>query len=161
MILSQHSVTKFLMKRSKTEITAGAYLFAAVCVLMLPLNWLIGWLIAVSFHEAGHLAVLRCFSVPVNEIRIGPLGAKISAGHMTLSQEILCAGAGPVCSFLLLLLRRYLPVTALIGLIQGAFNLIPIYPLDGGRMVRSGILLLQEIIETRKIPCKEQNLRVQ
>lgn len=149
------------MKRPNIEITAGAYLFAAVYVLLLPLDWIAGWLIAVTIHEVGHLAVLRWFSIPINEIRIGPCGAKISTGHLTSTQELLCAGAGPACSFLLVTFRKYLPIVAMIGLIQGMFNLIPVYPLDGGRMLRSTVNLVREIYLTRKIPCKEQDLRVQ
>ena len=149
------------MKKLKIEITAGAYLFAAVCVLIVPLNWLAGWLIAAAFHEAGHIAVLKCFSVPVNGIRIGPFGAKISTGPMTPRQEILCAGAGPASSFLLCSVGTHFPVLCMISFVQGLFNLIPVYPSDGGRMFRSAILLIQDKLSARKIPCKEQDLRVQ
>lgn len=132
------------MKRPDVHIRAGAYLCAAAAILLLPLNWLAGWMIAVTVHEAGHLAALGCFRVPIFELEIGFLGARISAGTMTPMQELLCAAAGPVCSFLLLAVAPQFPVAALIGLVQGLFNLFPVYPLDGGRMLRSVITMVQK-----------------
>lgn len=143
------------MKHPNIQIDASAYLLAAVCVLLLPLNWLICWLIAVTFHESGHLTVLKICHVPIHEIRIGFLGAKITTGPMTALQEILCAGGGPVCSLLLLFLISCLPAAAMIGLIQGIFNLLPVYPFDGGRILRSLMFLIREKAVQRKTPCKE------
>lgn len=48
-------------------------------------------------------------------------------------QELVCILAGPAGSFFLLLLDDFIPKTAICGLVQGIFNLLPLYPLDGGR----------------------------
>lgn len=149
------------MRRPEIRITAGAYLLAAVCVLMLPSSWLFGWLAAVTVHEASHLAALFCCRVPIREIRIGFNGAKISTGYICPEQELVCAAAGPVCSLMLLPFAVRFPVTALIGLVQGSFNLLPIYPLDGGRMLRAIMEILHKRRSLRKIPCKDSHLRVQ
>lgn len=129
------------MRCTRIQIHAGAYLGAAASILLLPLNWMIGWVLASLIHEAGHLAALLCCHVPILEMELGLFGAKISTGPMTASQELLCAAAGPFCSFLLLFLAQRVPAAAIIGLMQGLFNLLPIYPLDGGRMVRSAAMI--------------------
>lgn len=143
------------MRYPRIQIDACAYLFAAVCVLLLPFSWLMSWLFAVTFHEIGHLMALRLCHIRIDGIRIGFLGAEISTASLTPLQELLCAGAGPLCSFSLLLAVSDYPAAAMIGLVQGIFNLLPIYPLDGGRMLRSIVILIRENMDARKTPCKE------
>ena len=130
------------MAHTKLDITAGAYLSAAIGVLLLPLKWLLCAFLAASFHELGHLIALRICNVPIHSVRIGMFGAEISTGPLTEAQELICAIAGPVFSLSLLAFAGYLPVLSLLGLIQGLFNLIPILPMDGGRVTRSGYRLL-------------------
>lgn len=55
---------------------------------------------------------------------------------MAAWKEALCALAGPVGSFSVVLLAEYFPEAALFGLVQGLYNLLPVYPLDGGRILR-------------------------
>ena len=133
------------MAHTKLDITAGAYLSAAIGVLLLPLKWLLCAFLAASFHELGHLIALWICNVPVHSIRIGMFGAGISTGSLTEAQELICAISGPVFSLSLLAFAGYLPVLSLLGLIQGLFNLIPILPMDGGRVARSGYRLLTGI----------------
>jgi len=109
--------------------------------MLLPWNILAAFLMASGFHELCHLAALRCIRVPVHQIRLGFLGARITAGAMLPGQELICAAAGPAGSLMLAIFARYLPVTAVFGLVQGTFNLLPVYPLDGGRVVRSIFML--------------------
>ena len=130
------------MAPTKLDITAGAYLSAAIGVLLLPLKWLLCAFLAASFHELGHLIALWICNVPVHSIRIGRVGAEISTGSLTEAQELICAISGPVFSLSLLAFAGYLPVLFLLGLIQGLFNLIPILPMDGGRVARSAFRLL-------------------
>ena len=141
--------------RPEIQITAEAYLLAAVCTLLLPAKWLIGWIIAVTIHEAGHLLALSALGIPVYSITVSPSGAGILTGCIPPHQELFCAAAGPICSLLLLILTPLFPAAAMIGLVQGLFNLLPVYPLDGGRMVRAMKRIILDSLPDRKIPCKE------
>lgn len=80
---------------------------------------------------------------------------------MSPGRELLCVLAGPAVSFSLLALARFFPRIAICGLVQGIYNLLPIYPLDGGKALRCMVSLLRKHrlrLFSRsggKIPCKE------
>lgn len=126
------------------EISPWCCILAAAGVLMLPFRLLTAALFAAMLHELCHLGVLSLFSVPVLGIRVSPFGAVIRSGYMTSGQELLCSAAGPAGSFILLLTWKVFPLLAICGLIQGIFNLLPLYPMDGGRIIRALTLLGKE-----------------
>ena len=112
------------------------FLLLALALLILPLKWLVAVLMAAAVHELGHYAALRACGVPISELRIGLGGARMSVGQMGRWQELICALAGPVAGLCLILLARWMPRTAVCACIQSAYNLLPVYPLDGGRAMR-------------------------
>ncbi len=118
------------------SIQGGAFIVLAVALLVLPLRWLAAFVFAAAVHETGHFAAVRLCGCPVYGIRIGINGAVMETGPLGTKQECLCALAGPVSGILLLLAARLFPKVALCALAQSAFNLLPIYPLDGGRAVK-------------------------
>lgn len=126
------------------EISPWSCILAATCILLLPFRLLIAALASAVFHELCHLLAMKLFSVPVLGIRIGTFGMVIRSGYMTPGQELLCAAAGPAGSLLLLLSAEVFPLLAFCGLIQGLFNLLPIYPMDGGRILRGLTLFGKE-----------------
>ena len=58
------------------------------------------------------------------------------ADGMSTTKTLICVLAGPIGSLLLLLYIRWIPRIAFCALVQTIYNLLPIYPLDGGRAIR-------------------------
>jgi Zn-dependent protease/CBS domain-containing protein len=121
--------------------------------------WLMGAVTAVLFfgsivvHELAHSWVALRYKVPVHRITLFIFGgvSQIAGEPPTASAEFLIAVVGPLTSFALAALfflsepllvniapalevAKYL---ALINGILGLFNLVPGFPLDGGRVFRA------------------------
>jgi Zn-dependent protease/CBS domain-containing protein len=124
--------------------------------------WLMGMLGAVAFfgcivlHELGHAVVARSQRMPIRGITLFLFGgvAEIGDEPPSAKAELLMAVAGPAVSVFLAALLGCLawlgyqqgwaaPVVVVLGylgVLNGlvlAFNLVPAFPLDGGRVLRS------------------------
>lgn len=109
--------------------------------------------LSILAHELGHSLVAQRAGVPVESITLFILGgiARIAHEPPSPGDEFKIVAAGPLTSFLLAavfaLLSRttqyYEPAAALTGylmlvnLVLGLFNLLPGFPMDGGRILRS------------------------
>ena len=102
----------------------GAILSAAVC------------------HELGHWLVLRRVGGRIQRLHITVFGAEMQVDDRRISYggELLAVAAGPGCNLLLwalLSLTGWPPLAPFAGahLILGALNLLPVRPMDGGRLL--------------------------
>ena len=132
----------------RVRVEGGVWIVLGLAVLLLPLRVLLGIILAAAVHELGHLAAMYFLGVPVLGINLHPGGARIEAGAMEPGTEILSALAGPAAGAVTIFAWKWFPELAVAGLVQTVFNLIPIYPLDGGRVARN-------------ICCKMRDLGVQ
>lgn len=126
-------------KNAYLKVSGRAFVLLAALVLMLPLQWVAAVLFSGAVHELFHLLAIYLLGGHLVSISIGSRGAVIEACPMTAPRELFCAIAGPAGSLSLLLLSRWMPRVAICGLVQGIYNLIPLHPMDGGRIL-SGIL---------------------
>lgn len=124
------------MDRTLIKIEPHFFLMTCLYLLALPLGAMKGMILAAIFHEFGHLASTAVFRGNVRKIVIGACGAQIQADFSEHWHGIVCAAAGPISSLLLTLLYPVFPQIAVWGMMQGILNLLPIYPLDGGRIWR-------------------------
>jgi Zn-dependent protease len=110
---------------------------------------------SIILHELAHSLVARAYKIPVKSITLFILGgvAQITREAAKPFHELLMAAAGPLTSFALtgvffgawfaLGAQDTRPVDyvlvwlALMNLILGIFNLLPAFPMDGGRVFRS------------------------
>lgn len=118
-------------------VSAGAWIIAAIMLLILPIHWFAAIVLSALVHELWHLSALMLLRVRLCNISVGAFGARIMTQPMTSRQEGACALAGPVGSLSLLLFIRWIPLTALCGLFQALYNLLPLKNLDGGRVLKS------------------------
>lgn len=126
----------------RISVTPGLYFFLALLILLIPLRLLLGAMVSVAVHELCHILAIRACGVPIHSVQIGTCGATIQTQAMPLRQELVCSLAGPLGGLLLLLLARWLPVTALCAAVHSLYNLLPVYPYDGGRALRCCAQLL-------------------
>lgn len=115
------------------RITPGFCIIMAIGLLVLPLKWVFGWLGAVAIHELAHLIALVLFDVRIMSVKLDVGGASIQTAEMILWQELMCALAGPLLGLIPVMFFADVPYMSICAVILSAFNLIPVYPLDGGR----------------------------
>lgn len=127
----------------RREIVSGSTaVYLALLVLLCPLRWLIAGGVAAVVHELGHSLAVRCCGGKLSGFRLSIFGAYLNAAHLSTVQEILCILAGPLSGLVLLVFIRIFPRLAICGALQSLYNLLPIYPLDGGRLLRCSFLLM-------------------
>ena len=131
----KNSASTFLRSLNLLTIDPWFCYFAAILFLTMPISWLLAAVVAALFHELCHLMVIILLNETVHHIHVSLSGIEISTSFSNVKKELLATLAGPLGSFALLSLCHVWPRLALCAFAQGIFNLLPLYPLDGGRIL--------------------------
>lgn len=114
-------------------------------------------LLAALLHECGHLTAARLMRIPLGQMRVDLMGARLEVrGRMlTYGEEWLLSAAGPLVSLLAaatgaLFWERWsiARTFSCASLILGFLNLLPIRSFDGGRMLEC---TLSRFLSTRAL----------
>lgn len=123
----------------------------AAVILFLPFPWVFGWMMSVAIHEFGHYVCLRILNIDVFRVCVGLKGVSMLTAAMSERQELVCALSGPIASFLLFLVCKWLTPMAICAGFHCLFNLIPIPPMDGGRV----LACIRRMRKQKKLLAKE------
>lgn len=114
----------------------------ALMLLVLPLPWLVSAVIAAMYHELCHMAAIRLCHGDIHGLTFRAEGASLNISQLSAFQELLCSLAGPLGGLCLLFFSKWIPRIAVCAAFQSLYNLLPIYPLDGGRALWCGITMI-------------------
>lgn len=130
------------MDNKKVAFSGGFLILLAFLLLLLPLQWLLAAILAAFVHELSHYLAIRACGGRVEGLRIFSFAAQMPLPEMSRGRELICALAGPIGGLCLLPLARWMPHTAICAAMQSVYNLLPIYPLDGGRALQCILSML-------------------
>jgi Zn-dependent protease len=131
---------------------AGA---GSAIAVVLGLTFLFAVFGSVLLHELGHALMARRYGIDTRKIILSPIGglAQLEGMPSNPRQELAVALAGPAVNFVLAAILWIIPImigglptAATFGLLEGLmwanltlglFNLVPAFPMDGGRALRA------------------------
>lgn len=118
--------------------------------------------VCVTLHELGHALAARRYGIKTKDITLYPIGgvARLEKMPEKPKQELVVALAGPVVNFIIALIfsplilssdvtaedsnniliisaHNFLPMLGMLNITLAVFNLIPAFPMDGGRVLRA------------------------
>ncbi|MBR6778881.1 MAG: site-2 protease family protein [Clostridia bacterium] len=133
----------------KIKIGATFYLLVIVCVLNNQFLLLINCISALILHELAHLMVAKSRGYALKQIKLDMFGLAVDLDENISDRDNFAINiAGPICNLFICLLYMsaywlfpvsvlYLNTFCLANLTLCLFNLLPIYPLDGGKIFQS------------------------
>ena len=133
-------------------VSPGFILLAATVYFIGGVGALAALMAAALAHELGHLTAMFMAGVSIRGVRLTACGPVIEyGGDLTRREEMGIVAAGPLAGVFFATLCfitdiPFLCYTGAIALLAAMFNLLPVVPMDGGRLAK---YLLEAVMEER------------
>ena len=105
------------------------------------LDWFLSIFVAVLIHELAHTAVAKKLNHSVDHVYLDVFNgaAAIDTTYSPYNQTILIVAAGPLSNLVLWFIGSYLglDIFTQVNMFLFIFNILPIYPMDGGRICKA------------------------
>jgi Zn-dependent protease len=105
------------------------------------IDWFLSIFVAVLVHELAHTAVAKKFNHYVEHVYLDVFNgaAAIDTTYSPYNQTILIVAAGPLSNLVLWFIGSYLglDIFSQVNMFLFIFNILPIYPMDGGRICKA------------------------
>jgi Zn-dependent protease len=120
----------------------------AVYSVMFTFEFALALIAVLVFHEYGHLRAMKKFGIPTKGMYLIPFVGGLAVGDKpkTQWQDVYISMMGPVFGLIMTLVfyiaylitkSHFAGLVASTSALLNLFNLIPVYPLDGGRVVKA------------------------
>ena len=122
------------------DLRPGFFMFAIVLAALDRSGSVLPILYAMGVHELAHVVMMLACGGRVRQLTLRFADLRIDAAGLGYRQELLAALAGPLVNLVcgaLFCMRS--PAFAAYSLMLGIYNLLPVWPLDGGRAVRCAL----------------------
>jgi len=147
----------------KIKICPVFFVFWFIYIICCDTEFLLHIFVSSIIHEAAHLCTFSFLGVRIEKTELLPFGISVKLHDETAlscKNEIICAFAGPfanmIFGIIIAVINSGKNITdadnlALCSFALFVFNLIPIFPLDGGRILWFVLLEKNDFLSARQI----------